>query len=319
MHYLITGSSGFVAAYLIDYILKQEKDAGITGIDRKAPDKDYSSKFLNYEFDLLDLENLTEILIKIKPDYIVHLASCSSVAYSWENPVESFRNNTNIFLNILETVRLLDLKCRILSVGSSEEYGLVRKEDLPLSEDKPLNPLNPYSVARVAQEHLSNVYSKGLGLDIICTRSFNHTGPGQPDYFVLSSLGKKFIEFIKNKRNKITTGNQDIIRDFIDVRDVVRAYYMLLKNGKSGEVYNICSGKGYSIKEIIRIYKKITRTEPPVEIDRSLLRPAENPAVIGSYEKINRELGWKPEIQLTDSLRSVLNYWENDYNKSEFI
>ncbi|MBF0226224.1 MAG: GDP-mannose 4,6-dehydratase [Desulfobacterales bacterium] len=310
MKYLITGFSGFVGHYLINYINEQEKEAQIIGIDIINKVYHYNN-FVQYTINLLNFEELSAIIKTEKPDYIVHLASFSSVAYSWQNPVESFKNNTNIFLNLVESVRLFSSHSIILSVGSSDEYGIIEEKDLPLTENKHLNPVSPYAVARVSQEFLSKIYYNGFKMNIICTRSFNHVGAGQSDQFVVSSIGKKFVEYLKNKKNKIFVGNIDIVRDFLDVRDVVRAYFMLLKKGQIGDIYNVCSGKSYSIKQIIELYKDITLLNPPIEIDKALLRPIENPIVLGSYEKIKTEINWAPKIDLKDSLKTIITYWEN--------
>jgi len=215
----------------------------------------------------------------------------------------------NIFLNLLEAVHRHAPACRILSVGSSEEYGIVTQDDTPLREDRPLRPVSPYAVARVAQENLSMVYAGGFNMDIVCTRSFNHIGAGQSDMFVVSSIARKFAEVMTGRRRSIVAGDTSIVRDFLDVRDVVRAYYLLLKNGKRGEVYNVCSGRGIPVSGIITTLMEITGTSPPVELDQSLLRPVENRVVIGSNAKLHELTGWQPEIALKDTLAAILEYW----------
>jgi len=311
MKYLITGHSGFVGKYLVDYILQMEPDAEIAGLDI-YPAKSKHPSVTEYIINLLETEKLDTIMLSFKPDYIVHLASYSSVAYSWEYPLESFRNNTNIFLNLLESIRHNSPKTKLLSIGSSEEYGSVSAEDLPLKESLEPRPLSPYAVARVAQENMSRVYSKGFNLNIVCTRSFNHIGCGQEDKFVISSIGKRFAEYKAGKCSEITIGNTSIIRDFLDVRDVVRAYYMLLKsNVDSGEIFNICSGRKTSIQDIIDMFKAITATNPPLVVDQNLLRPVENSVVVGSNRKLNKLTGWEPQIKLEDSLKDIAAWWEN--------
>lgn len=310
MKYLITGHSGFVGKYLVDYILEMEPDAEIIGLDI-SPGIRKHEKLKEFIVNLLETEKLNSILSSFKPDYIVHLASFSSVAYSWKYPIESFRNNTNIFLNLLEAIHKYSSAAKLLSIGSSEEYGAVSLEDLPLKETMIPRPLSPYAVARVAQENMSRVYSKGFGLNIVCTRSFNHIGCGQEDKFVVSSLAKRFVEFKAAKRSEITIGNTSIIRDFLDVRDVVRAYYLLLKSDSDvNETFNICSGRPTSIQDIIDMFKKITRTNPPLAVDKSLLRPVENNIVVGSNHKLNKLTGWRPEIELEDSLKDIVAWWK---------
>lgn len=306
---LITGISGFVGSYLADYCVRNEQKISIHGLDISAPPGGNDAPYHYYQADLLDKARVEALIQTINPDTIIHLASFSSVGDSWKDPIKSFKNNTTIFLNLLEITHSLKLPCRILSVGSSEEYGIVRTGDLPLTEDLPLNPVSPYAVARVAQEQLSHIYAKGFGMDIVCTRSFNHIGPGQADKFVVSSIGRQFAEIKNGKREKLHVGNTAIIRDFLDVRDVVRAYYLLIKKGRIGETYNICSGQGISVAQLIDLYTEISGITPQVETRPELLRPVENPVVTGSYEKLAAHAGWKPEITLIHSLRDIYAYW----------
>jgi GDP-4-dehydro-6-deoxy-D-mannose reductase len=244
-----------------------------------------------------------------QPDRLVHLASFSSVGFSWQRPVDSFQNNTNIFLNVLECVRKLSPRTRILSVGSSEEYGRVDADDLPLRETTALRPLSPYAVARVAQEHLGDVYAQGFGLDIVGTRSFNHVGSGQSPAFVVSALGKQFAEVARGTRDRVSVGTTSVVRDFLDVRDVVGAYRLLLERGERGEVYNICSGHGTSIADVIARFAAIAGVSPSIVIDPALVRPVENEIVVGSHAKIATRVGWRPTYALDDSLRAVFDYW----------
>lgn len=310
MKYLITGHSGFVGKYLIDYILQMEPDAEIAGLDIAQTTQRHDN-LTEFIINLLDTAKLNAIIADFRPDYIVHLASFSSVAYSWQYPVESFRNNTNIFLNLLESIRNKSPESKLLSIGSSEEYGAISLEDLPLTESLKPRPLSPYAVARVAQENMSRVYAEGFKLNIVCTRSFNHIGCGQEDKFVVSSLGRRFAEFKTGKCSEIIIGNTSIIRDFLDVRDVVRAYYMLLKsNSDLSEVFNICSGRQTSIQNIIDMFKHITGTNPVLTVDRNLLRPVENNIVVGSNRKLHELTGWEPMIKLEDSLRDIAEWWQ---------
>ena len=316
MKLLITGFTGFVSTHFLDLLNAAEKGAEVLGIDKNFPEFDFSYypnlKISFRDIDLLNKNDVEEAIVSFHPTHILHLASVSSVALSWQTPLDSFVNNTNIFLNLVEQVRVNHLNCRILSVGSSEEYGEVAEEDLPLTEENSLHPLSPYAVARVAQEMLSKIYADGFNLDIIITRSFNHIGPGQKDNFVISSFARQIVQLSIEKAlvNTITTGNLTITRDFLDVRDVVKAYYVLLKNGKKGEVYNICSGKGIVLKDIVLKMADIMKIKISIETDLKLIRPNENKRIIGSYKKINTELGWQPEISIEKSLADIIDYWK---------
>lgn len=316
MKILITGFTGFVSQHFLALLNEKEPGCIVLGIDKNDPDFDFTSfSKITISFQNVDLLNkiATDIVLdNFKPEYILHLASVSSVAQSWHTPLESFVNNTNIFLNLVEQVRVKNNKCRILSVGSSEEFDEVTEAELPLTEEHPLKPLSPYAVARVSQEMLSKIYADGYALDIIMTRSFNHIGPGQKEVFVISSFAKQLVQLSKETATKktITTGNLSVIRDFVDVRDVVKAYYLLLKKGKRGEVYNICSGNGIVLKDIVLSMGKILNLEVETVVNPELIRPTENKKVVGSFQKIKTELGWQPEIPIEKSLEDIISYWQ---------
>ncbi len=315
---LITGISGFVGGHFVHHLTTRHRDLEIHGISRSRPAWDFvpampelihNSHF--HQADLRDIPKIKSLIEEIQPDYILHLAAQSSVAESWKTPVDSFMNNTNIFLNIIDTVRLNDFSARVLSVGSSEQYGIVSEKDLPLDEKSPQKPANPYAVARVAQEQLARIYADGYGLDICCTRSFNHCGPGQSDRFVVSSIVRQFVQIAHGAQEPVIhIGNGAIVRDFIDVRDVVMAYYFLLAGGKRGEVYNICSGKGRSIRDIVTLLSEMYHIEVQVRQEQFQIRPIDNPRIIGSYQKIQNDMGWKPRIPFEESLRSIYQYWD---------
>lgn len=309
---LITGFTGFVSKYLLDHLTDLPSRFVILGLSRSQSFDLFSIKNLEISVKKIDLSNqemLKDIIESFLPDYIYHLASDSSVSYSWLNPIDSFRNNTNIFLNLVESIRTLNLKCKVLSVGSSEEYGVVNVDDLPLNEESYLNPVSPYAVARVSQELLSKVYVKGYGLDIVMTRSFNHIGPTQKDNFVISSFAKQIVLYKRGLIENIEVGNLDIIRDFLDVRDVVKAYTALMDEGVKGEIYNICSNKGYSLKEIINKMMTIAGVEPNYIVNHKLVRPVDNPVIIGSNAKIKTQCGWQPLVSFENTLEDIIDYW----------
>ena len=200
------------------------------------------------------------------------------------------------------------MTCRILSIGSSEEYGNVSKEQLPLKEDMHLTPVSPYAVARVSQEMLSRVFVDHYHLNIILTRSFNHIGPWQDERFVVPSFIRRILNIKDSgaKAGMIETGDTTIIRDFVDVRDVVKAYYLLLTEGTPGEIYNICSGKGVPLSEVIEVIARITETDIRTKVNPEFVRPDDNRVIIGSHDKITEQLGWRPEISLEDTLRDMV-------------
>lgn len=313
--YLITGFSGFVSKHFLAYLDTLSSPISVLGMDVNDPSFSFTQfKHVTCRFHKIDLLNKIEVdnlLYTFQPTFVLHLASYSSVAFSWKNPVASFSNNTNIFLNVLEQIRLLNMKCRVLSIGSSEEYGNVAPADIPLHEESALKPISPYAVARVSQEMLSKVYVEGYGQDVILTRSFNHIGPGQGDIFVISSFAKQLVEIKKYKKKpEIITGNLSIVRDFLDVRDVVRAYHALFEKGRKGEAYNICSGTGVSLETVIHQMAHQLNLTITTHTDPSLIRPNDNAIIVGSNQKIMNETGWRPTITLRQSLNDILEYWE---------
>lgn len=316
--FLITGFSGFVSKHFLDYLENNKIYAEVLGVDVNdvIPFDFLNSKFVSCRFlkiDLLDKKAVEDVINNFKPQFVLHLASYSSVAMSWKMPVESFTNNTNIFLNLIETIRLSNLKCRILSIGSSEEYGNVIDGNIHLTEDHVLNPISPYAVARVSQEMLSKVYTDSYGMDIIMTRSFNHIGTHQKDIFVIPSFVKKMIA-LKDSNNEVkelVTGDTSIVRDFVDVRAVVEAYYLLFKKGKKGEIYNICNGKGTSLTEVIQLISTILNIKVIQKTDPNLVRPNDNRVIIGSNEKLKKDTSWTNKYSLEQSLRDIVNFYQN--------
>lgn len=301
MKYLITGANGFVGRYFIEYLQKCEKDSKIYGADITE-----ICAVQNIEYQQIDLNDRFEVykmLEKIRPDYIVHLAALSSVAQSWQDPAKCFLNNTSVFLNIVDGVRELDVKCRILSVGSSEEYGIYNE---PMQEDFVLHPKSPYSVARLSQEYLSKLYVDYFDLDIVMTRSFNHIGPRQNTKFVIPSFVSQLVKISRGEQDEISVGNIDVIRDFLDVRDVVEAYYKILKLSKTREVYNVCSGRGVRLREIIDIISQELHIQPKITIDKEKIRPNEIISVVGDNTKLRQNLGWMPRYSLDKTLEDMI-------------
>lgn len=313
--FLITGCSGFVGRHFLDFLEDNRIKCEVLGldIDSMVPHRQFKHvKLITDCVDLLNQADVERIIFDFQPRYILHLASFSSVAFSWKNPTVSFKNNVNIFLNLLEVIRKYGLKTRVLSIGSSEEYGNVAPEETPLTEQSPLKPLSPYAVARVAQEMLSKLYADSFGIDIVITRSFNHIGPRQKDVFVVPSFIRKILEAKLSafKEITITTGDLSIIRDFSDVRDVVKAYYLLLKKGQKGEVYNICSGVPTRLSEIITSTAEVLDIKVSTVTSSDLIRPNDNSLILGDNTKLKNHTGWQPSFSLRDSINDIIGYWQ---------
>lgn len=316
MKILITGISGFVARHFIELLSGTGKTFIVSGIyfenEPAFRPNEYPGITCNFhKFNLLDIQKLESLLLDFQPDCILHLAGKSNVAESWRQPAVSITENTGIFLNIVERVRLLKLNCRILSIGSTEEYGNVN-EGVPLKETDCPMPASPYGAGRVLQQKLVEIYSKDYGLDILHTRSFNHIGPYQKENYVISSFARQIAMQIKEGKTiiELSVGDVEVMRDFTDVRDVVKAYYGLMLHGKSGETYNVCSNNGIILKDVIRKYGEITGLTINYKTDAHNFRPAENKRIAGSYDKIKNAIGWEPVIPIEKSLADLLDYWK---------
>lgn len=306
---LITGVSGFVGRTIVDYLQLQENAVAITGVDMAEPGFALPANTSFQKMNLLDEDAVGKLVKILQPQAVIHLASFSKVSESWVKPIESFKNNTNIFLNLIEAIRLNSPLTKLLSVGSSEEYGIADPAALPLTEESKLNPNSPYSVARVSQEWMSKVYAKGYGLNVVITRSFNHYGIYQHDNFVIPSLVKQMCGIKKGSGNNVLyVGNIDVVRDFIHVKDVVKAYACLLEKGIPGEVYNICTGRGVSLRGVIEMISDKLGIAPEIAINKALYRPNDNPVIIGENSKL-RKLGWEPGIALEQGLDELISHY----------
>lgn len=313
--YLITGVAGFVGRYYLEHLASVEPDCSVLGVDLHFSIDWTTPPGLDVrciELNILDFEKLYRLIDDFHPTYILHLASHSSVAYSWQHPAESFLNNTNISLNVIEAVRRSGIRCRVLTIGSSEEYGNVNEESIPLTEKQAIDPSSPYAAARAAQETLCKVYVHGFGMDIVMTRSFNHTGPRQSAKFVIPSFVRQIV--LGKRKNLDTvalqTGNIDVIRDFSDVRDVVHAYHSLFHEGKTGEVYNVCSGNSRSLRSIIEQIGDLAGVKVATETIPGLMRPYDNPMIVGSNGKLREHTGWSPQRSMRQTLLDMIDQSE---------
>ncbi len=319
MNYLITGAAGFVGRHLIAHITRDEPHSFIYAADiLDEPEwmREYSN--LSYKLiNLLDREAVEAQIQKVAPQRIIHLASFSSVAYSWDHPSDSFLNNSLIFINLIEALKKVSSPFSLLSIGSSEEYGNVPVADIPLSETHPLNATSPYAAARISQEMLSRVFAQGYGMSIMMTRSFNHIGPFQRDSFIVPSLVRQFVEAqeLGQKSVELQVGDIEVVRDFTDVRDVVKAYLRIFEYGKSGEVYNVCSGKGILIRDLIQGIADITKMSYTIHKDMARVRPTENRIVVGSNKKLTEQCRWRPEIDIGDSLKDTISFWRDSASR----
>jgi GDP-4-dehydro-6-deoxy-D-mannose reductase len=314
MRVLITGITGFAGSHLVDYCLAR-KDVEVCGIQRwrsRTENIEHClSDFCMYECDVRDASSVRDVIEQIKPDWIFHLAAQSFVPTSWRAPTESLTTNILGQLNVFEAVRKTGLRPRIQIAGSSEEYGMVDpKDELPLKETNALRPLSPYAVSKVSQDLLAYQYFMSFKMDVVRTRGFNHTGPRRPPVFVCSDFAKQLVDIEKGKRNPvIRVGNLDAVRDFTDVRDMVRGYWLALEKGKSGDVYNISSGVGRKMSEVLEMLIGLSGVKVEVVRDESRMRPSDVPILVGDYSKFKKETGWEPLIPFEQTLKDLLNFW----------
>ncbi len=315
MRVLITGITGFAGSHLADYCLEMG-GVDVYGIIRWRSRTENIEHMRNrielLECDLRDAGSTRDVIEKVKPDYIFHLAAQSFVPTSWNAPSESLMTNVIGELNIFEAVRKIKLDCRIQLACSSEEYGLVQENELPINEDNQLRPLSPYGVSKVGQDLLGYQYYMSYKMDIVRTRGFNHTGPRRAPVFVCSDFARQITEIEKGlKEPVIRVGNLDSRRDFTDVRDMVKAYFLALERGKSGSVYNICSEKSWSMKEVLDMLLSLTEADIRIEQDKDRLRPSDVPLLLGDCSRFKKDTGWRPLIPFEQTLEDIMAYWRS--------
>lgn len=317
MRILITGITGFVGSHLAEYCL-QKPNLKVYGT--VFPDDfDNDLKKINYikgkaellKCDLADKNSVNKVLLKSKPDKIFHLAGQSSVKLSFQSPEKTLLNNIVSDLNIFEEIRKLKFNPVIITAGSSEEYGLTFKNELPIKEDNPFRPLSPYAVSKIAQEKLAFQYCKSYGLKTVLMRFFNTEGPRRGQEFVASTFAKQIVEIEKGKKKPIIyVGNMNAKRDFTDVRDAVRAYWLASKKCEFGEPYNICSGEARSIKSVLCLLISKSRAKNiKIKQDPKRIRPSDVPIILGDCSKFRQQTGWKTEIPFEKTMEDLLNYW----------
>lgn len=311
---LITGVSGFAGSFLAEALL--DKDAEVLGT--YLNDKSLSNlgslkdKVSLSKVDLLEKENVRALIEKSRPDLIFHLAALSSPSDSFKDPSATLVNNVLSQVNLLEAIKEYSPDAKILIVSSGDVYGKVKKEDIPINENVSLNPVNPYSVSKIAQDYLALSYFNSYKLNVIRVRPFNHIGPRQGPNFVVASFAKQIAEIEKGQKEPvILVGNLESRRDFTDVRDMVKAYILALEKGEEGQVYNIGSGASHKISQILDVLLSLSNKEIKVEVHESKMRAGDEEELRCDPSKFVKRTGWKPEIPLEITLKDILEYWRN--------
>lgn len=304
---LISGVTGFVGNHLFDFLASS--DYAIFGTS--FPDKPKSGEDENiFYLDIRLEDKVFEAIKRIQPDWIFHLAAVSNVKHSWEKRKETLETNLMGTFNLFEAVRRFAPQARILFVSSSDVHGVLSPIERALSEEDLPRVVSPYAFSKVSGEILSSFYSQVEKLDIVIARAFPHTGPGQSPDFVCSDWASQIAMIEKRQAEPvIKVGNIKVKRDFSDVRDVARAYASLMQKGKSGDVYNVCSGEAVSLSEILNLLLSFSSQKIDVQVDSQKLRKADIPLLLGDNQKIRQKTSWEPRVSLKQSLLDLLNYW----------
>jgi GDP-4-dehydro-6-deoxy-D-mannose reductase len=313
---LITGITGFTGSHLSEYCLN--KGYEVYGLTRgRYHQYSFIEHIMNdiklIEGDLSDYHSVLSCITDVNPDYIFHLGAISSVPLSWKAPQSTFNTNTTGTLNVLEALRMSKSNAKILNVGTSEEYGLVYKDEIPIKETNPLRPLSPYAVSKIASDFLGYQYYKSYGLKVIRVRPFNIVGTRGGKEIITANFALQLSRIRNGKHDReLNMGNYSSIRDFNDVRDIVKAYDIAMDRCDYGELYNICTGDGITIKDLALKMINLSNLENiKLNIDQSRFRPSDVDNLIGDSTKFREKTGWKPDIPLDKSLVDVLNYWND--------
>jgi GDP-4-dehydro-6-deoxy-D-mannose reductase len=309
---LVTGSGGFVGGHLVDLLRAEHPEVEVHGVvlpqggvSWRAP-----SGARVIEADLTDPAAAATAVEESRPDRIIHLAGQASVHLSWLDPAGTMRTNVLGIVHLLDAVRSRGLRPPVLVVGSAEEYGPVGPEEMPIREETPLRPASPYAVSKVAQGALALLYGPAGGMRVVLTRPFHHTGPGRGEAFAESSFSRQIAEIEAGLRPPVLkVGNLEAVRDFTDVRDVVRAYWMLLEKGEGGVAYNVCSGRGRRIRDLLEVLLAASSVRVEVRVDPERLRPSDVPAQVGDPSRLRAATGWEPRIPLERTLQDLLDDW----------
>jgi GDP-4-dehydro-6-deoxy-D-mannose reductase len=308
MRVLVTGCWGFVGRHMVAHLVEEGHE--VWGVDKKATVETFPGREY-LPCDLTDPRSIGRLIEEAQPEGIVHLAAQASAGRSFEEPLRTFTANLMPTLHILETLRQRSLRTRVLVVGSAEEYGPVPPDALPVREGRTPDPQSPYAMSKHFQTQAALLYARLYRAEVVATRSFNHTGPGQKEIFVLPNFARQVVQIRRGEREPVLrVGNLEVRRDFLDVRDVVRAYLLLLEKGRVGEVYNVCSGRSYRLRDLVALLCERAGVDVRIEVDPSRLRPVDTEELRGDPSKLVEHTGWEPRYSIEDTIDSLLADWE---------
>jgi GDP-4-dehydro-6-deoxy-D-mannose reductase len=304
---LVTGCSGFIGRFLTDLLLNEGLEVYGTVPRFTAKTAALNNKITLLEYDLRQRERAAEVMTEVRPDYVFHLAAWADIPSSWKDPEKSIETNTMGTLFLLEGIRRAGLSPAVEIACSSAEYGLCRADEIPVREDKEFRPASPYAVSKIGADMLAYLYWYACGLKIIRVRPFHITGPGkEPDAY--SDFSRGIVAIERGEKKTLEVGNLEAVRDIVDVRDCARAMWLLILKGQPGEAYNICTGTGRKISDILAEFVKLSTGPIKVVPDPARMRPADDPVLIGDSSRL-RGLGWEPRVPLEQTLADILNYW----------
>lgn len=300
MKVLITGSSGFIGSHLTDEFESNGYEA--VRCDLKV----IGGTVL---LDIMDRNVIYNVLKRYQPDVIINLAGQANVGLSWKKPQLTVQLNSVGFINILEAVKAVNPKIRVIAVGSSDEYGSLKESGINVTEDTPVQPITPYAISKHTQELFAQLYVHSYGMNICMIRMFNLGGSGQAKGYIISDFASGIAEVETGKKYFVSVGNLESARDITHVKDACRAVRLIVEKGHSGEVYNISSGTTYTAQEILNKLIKMAKTEVNIVQEPSRMRPSDTPVVCGNHDKLTAHTGWKPELSIEQILEDALNYW----------
>jgi len=311
---LITGANGFAGSHLVEAMDKDKQVSKVIGTVRPHAPTDnlayITRRTILKEINIQDAHGVLEVIKQSKPDIIYHMAAQTFAPTSWLAPTESFMSNVIGTINVLEAVRRVAPKATVLVPSSSEEYGIVYENELPIMETNPLRPHSPYAVSKAAQTLLAQQYVRSYALKIIIPRVFNHTGPRRKSCFADTNFALQIARIEQGLQDPIiSVGNLQSRRDFTDIQDILRAYELAITECTYGEIYNVCSGTAYTINDVLNTLLSFTDSNISVEIDRERMRPSDAPVLLGSFDKFHKVTNWKPTVSIEDMMLSVLEYW----------
>ncbi len=318
MKILITGVTGFVGRHLVEHIQSEVPDAEIWGLVWEEDPAQVPVAVHPVTGDLTLPSSLARGVEQVRPDVVLHLAGATSVASSWQQPNRSFQVNAIGTLNLLEALRSLEIDPTVVIATSAEIYGAVAKEDQPISEGSPLNPISPYATSKAAQDLIAAQYHRGFKLRTIRLRLFPHTGPGRPPQFAASGFARQIARIERGLDPPVmAVGNLGSIRDFTDVRDIARAYWAAAVRGQPGEAYNVGSGHGVSIREVLDHLINLSDAKIEIRVDPERLRPADIDCLVADSSLFAETTGWKPAVPLEQTLADLLEWWRANVDRSD--